>query len=256
MWYHERQFIDAHLTTQKITAVLNYHFIQMKSDGWLEQAWQNHLNRLGDLQCPTKISNEESNRELQTRPLGVKNMAGIFVLHSVLTFVALLLTLWRFYFVHKKGFRDVKISLSCKHSSSSKNNSWETGEECQSTHSDDRTSASMRRRRYDAVRKWGEPFSSEPGMSLETATSTVIGGGGGPDIDEEAPPMRPNDILRSKVENSARISNRTPAQQWRSASAPMLPRQSDPGLQKCPPNKSSSRHFEPNQKADACSKTF
>lgn len=74
--------------TSLIHDVLNLHLREMRSDGFMEKAWNDHLSRIGELKC----SNDRTN-EGDGGPRIATEMAGTFIIHFVLSGCALALAL-------------------------------------------------------------------------------------------------------------------------------------------------------------------
>lgn len=92
--------------TSLIDNVIDLHMTQMKADGFIEQAWNTHLSRIGDASC---LAEEGSIVEQQLKggdeenvSLSLEEMAGIFILHAILSVVALAVSLVRFFLVKKE----------------------------------------------------------------------------------------------------------------------------------------------------------
>ena len=92
--------------TSLIDNVIDLHMTQMKADGFIEQAWNTHLSRIGDSSC---LAEESSVTEQQLKggdsdnaPLSLAEMAGIFICHAILSILALAVSLVRFFLVKKE----------------------------------------------------------------------------------------------------------------------------------------------------------
>jgi hypothetical protein len=84
--------------TSLISAVLDYYLIQMTDDGFIEEAWYRHLNRIGTIQCDedAKKKAEASSisfAEDDEFSLSLWDVGGIFILHLMLSTVAVALAL-------------------------------------------------------------------------------------------------------------------------------------------------------------------
>jgi hypothetical protein len=74
-----------------VSFVLNLHLTEMAAEGFIGEAWQTHLDKVSTINClernsqgPGGASDEEN------FSLGLKEMAGIFVVHASLSLLALL----------------------------------------------------------------------------------------------------------------------------------------------------------------------
>jgi Ligand-gated ion channel len=81
--------------TSLISAVLDYHLLQMIHDGFVEGAWKRHLDRVGSIQCILPPTKKDSDFE-ETFSLGLNDVGGIFILHLMLSSISLLIALARF----------------------------------------------------------------------------------------------------------------------------------------------------------------
>lgn len=94
------------LCTSLIGSVLDYHLLEMKSDGFIRRAWEDHLQRVGDQYCTdttfeasgiggggnsdgggSNINN--NNQDDDIKSLGMHDLAGMFVLHAVICALSL-----------------------------------------------------------------------------------------------------------------------------------------------------------------------
>lgn len=104
--------------TSLIDNVIDLHMTQMKADGFIEQAWNTHLSRVGDASC---LAEEGSIAEQQLKggdeentSLSFEEMAGIFILHAILSVVALAVSLVRFFLVKKENPEAMLQALGTK----------------------------------------------------------------------------------------------------------------------------------------------
>jgi hypothetical protein len=85
--------------TSLISAVLDYHLLQMIHDDFVEVVWKRHLDRVGSIQClmtsPIKSTDFEDNVSL-----GLPDVGGIFVLHLMLSSISLIIA--SAYFIKSK----------------------------------------------------------------------------------------------------------------------------------------------------------
>jgi len=64
----------------------------MKADGFIERAWQEHLNRVGGPKCSEDdYSDLVANFEEGAYSLGLREMAGVYVINAFLMLVALVI---------------------------------------------------------------------------------------------------------------------------------------------------------------------
>lgn len=84
------------LCTSLISSVLDFHFLSMEADGFFDRQWRNHLNRIGASVCGNDQNldtKEESIIGEETFSLGLREMAGIYIIHAFLMGFALILAL-------------------------------------------------------------------------------------------------------------------------------------------------------------------
>lgn len=89
---------DPSKCTSLISHVLDYHLTNMANDGFLKEAWHQHLGIVGTIECfaDTAGGGEGGNDE-ETFSLTVQDVGGIFIVHAVLSAVAMLLAVYQFY---------------------------------------------------------------------------------------------------------------------------------------------------------------
>lgn len=86
--------------TSLISHVLDYHLTAMADDGFLESAWNDHLQRIGTIEC---IHESFSGGGVEdTVSLRVQDVGGIFILHATLSFAALALGVFQFCVKYRK----------------------------------------------------------------------------------------------------------------------------------------------------------
>jgi Ligand-gated ion channel len=90
--------------TSLISHVLDYHLTTMLDDGFLERTWKSHLDRIATVDCAanvnggtTVVSNED------TLSLTIQEVGGIFIVHVVLSVLAVLFATFQFYQTRKRG---------------------------------------------------------------------------------------------------------------------------------------------------------
>ena len=89
--------------TSLVSHVLDYHLASMIDDGFIEQAWKNHLSRQGTIECIQDTSNNGWFDESDTFSLTLVDVGGIFIVHIVLSLCAIALATGQFYVKYKKG---------------------------------------------------------------------------------------------------------------------------------------------------------
>jgi hypothetical protein len=80
-----------------ISHVLDYHLIQMKIDGFIEQAFERHLEHVGQQECVGGVATT-SIKGVDKTPLGMKDIGGILIFPGILTFIAIVYTLMQYFF--------------------------------------------------------------------------------------------------------------------------------------------------------------
>ena len=75
----------------------------MKFDGFIEEVWNNFIDRVSDHTCPKRSSgNGGGDDDGDAGALGVKELAGIFVLHGSLLAFSFLYALARYFCLKRK----------------------------------------------------------------------------------------------------------------------------------------------------------
>jgi hypothetical protein len=82
--------------TSLITHVLDYHLTTMQDDGFLEEAWRKHLQRTATVECISEPTGFDIGLE-ETVSLTVADVGGIFIVHAVLSCLAVALATYQFY---------------------------------------------------------------------------------------------------------------------------------------------------------------
>jgi Ligand-gated ion channel len=92
--------------TSLINYVLDLHLQEMHQDGFIGAVWDQHVASLADIQCHDPISglglSSTTNTESKgggSNSLSMKEMGGIFLLHSILCLVALCFALYQYFHV-------------------------------------------------------------------------------------------------------------------------------------------------------------
>lgn len=89
------------LCTSLISHVIDLHLLEMKSEGFLDRAWEAHLQRTSDQKCINRLDNDGAIED-ETYSLSIEEMAGIFIVHAILTAVAVAVALVGFYTMKKR----------------------------------------------------------------------------------------------------------------------------------------------------------
>jgi Ligand-gated ion channel len=87
--------------TSLISAVLDYYLLQMTDDGFIEEAWYRHLNRIGTIQCDDDAKKKEEASSIsfavdEEFSLSLGDVGGIFILHFMLSSTAIILALFSY----------------------------------------------------------------------------------------------------------------------------------------------------------------
>lgn len=83
------------LCTSLVGHVLDLHFLEMDADGFLDVIWEEHIQRVGSQNCLVE-SGPGGEVEDDTFSLSIQEMSGIFIVHAVLTSIAVLLAIFQF----------------------------------------------------------------------------------------------------------------------------------------------------------------
>lgn len=84
-----------HKCTSLISHVLDYHLTAMLNEGFLEEAWRKHLQRTGTVECINESNGGGGGLE-ETFSLSVHDVGGIFIVHAVLSVLAVALATYQF----------------------------------------------------------------------------------------------------------------------------------------------------------------
>jgi Ligand-gated ion channel len=82
------------LCTSLVSYVLDFHIKEMERDGFIREAWKNHLNKLSTVKCDLASG---LNKPQHNASLGVKEMGGIFISYAFAMLAALLLALFQYF---------------------------------------------------------------------------------------------------------------------------------------------------------------
>ena len=78
------------LCTSLVSHVMDLYMTEMIADGFIEQAWQDHLDKISQIDCVEPVPNSGDD---DIYSLGLKEMGGIFVTHLLLTTVAVVVAI-------------------------------------------------------------------------------------------------------------------------------------------------------------------
>lgn len=97
--------------TSLVSHVLDYHLTSMIDDGFIEQAWRNHLDRHGTVECVRETNHGGGFDEEDTFSLTLVDVGGIFIVHVALSLVAIAIATYQFYVKWRKGLLPASRSL-------------------------------------------------------------------------------------------------------------------------------------------------
>lgn len=78
------------LCTSLISYVINIHMAEMISDGFVAEAWKNHIAKIATIDCEAQADEQSMNPEDENFSLRISEMAGIFIMHLGLMVFAVL----------------------------------------------------------------------------------------------------------------------------------------------------------------------
>lgn len=82
------------LCTSLIRDVLNLHMVEMKSDGFVDNAWDDHLREVATVDCDAAAmsdNDDESSSDGNSSQLSLQAMGGVFIIHYISTAFAIFL---------------------------------------------------------------------------------------------------------------------------------------------------------------------
>lgn len=84
------------LCTSLVSYVLDLHLVQMKADGFIERAWESHLQGITDQTCtnPEAGSGDADGDYVR---LGINEMGGIFAFHGILCAVSIAVAAFQYF---------------------------------------------------------------------------------------------------------------------------------------------------------------
>jgi hypothetical protein len=83
--------------TSLISHVIDYHLTAMMNEGFMEDAWRKHLQRTATVQCTFKQTSADNMGFEETVSLSVHDVGGIFIVHVVLSCLAVAMATYQFY---------------------------------------------------------------------------------------------------------------------------------------------------------------
>jgi Ligand-gated ion channel len=90
--------------TSLISHVLDYHLTAMLDDGFLDRMWKQHLGRISTIDCAkASSSGDTTSSEDDTFSLTIQDVGGIFIVHVVLSSLAVLIAVYQFYRTRNRG---------------------------------------------------------------------------------------------------------------------------------------------------------
>ena len=112
-----------------ISHTIDIHFIEMRADGFIENAWNEYLKRTTDFQCQALAEAEKDDDldDVDNQRLDVRDMGGIFCFHFILCAIAYLLAFIEHH-KEKKLIAALKDSLP-KHGTTADGDVEEEGQE-------------------------------------------------------------------------------------------------------------------------------
>jgi hypothetical protein len=81
--------------TSLISYVLDYHLTAMEGEGFIKEAWDKHLQRTATIECIAGPNNGGGLEDMVS--LSVYDVGGVFIVHAVLSFLAIALATYQFY---------------------------------------------------------------------------------------------------------------------------------------------------------------
>lgn len=101
---------SAVLCTSLISYVLDLHLSEMERDGFISQAWQNHLQKISQHDCTGKGPDFSDQPDSS---LSLKDMGGIFLTHAGLSVLAVTMAVFQFFWAkhHRVEDRSVRSLL-------------------------------------------------------------------------------------------------------------------------------------------------
>jgi hypothetical protein len=103
-----------HYCTSLVSHVLDYHLTEMVAEGFVEQAWANHLNKIGTIECIAEPQRGGGGGDDVTFSLGLQDVGGIFILHLILSVAAMALALFQFYYYNTGETRTIQEVFGLK----------------------------------------------------------------------------------------------------------------------------------------------
>mmetsp|Transcript_38959 Transcript_38959/g.54863 ORF Transcript_38959/g.54863 Transcript_38959/m.54863 type:complete len:604 (+) Transcript_38959:240-2051(+) len=100
------------LCTSLITYVIDVHMARMKADGFIEEAWNDHLQKIGDHECLSNTLGAEGGDGSDWKSsLSINDLGGIFIIHVGLSAVAIIITFIQFFYWKGHSHTEMKRRL-------------------------------------------------------------------------------------------------------------------------------------------------
>jgi len=80
------------LCTSLVRDVIDLHLVEMKEDGWLDDAWDRHVAKLASVDCDAALDDEQGDDA--TIQLTLQSMGGLFIVHGMFTGAAILVVVF------------------------------------------------------------------------------------------------------------------------------------------------------------------
>jgi Ligand-gated ion channel len=100
--------------TSLISAVLDYHLRQMIDDGFVEDAWVNHMSRVGNMKCPDETQTSGVTWD-ETFALDLMDVGGSFIIHVLMSCLALAVAVISFISNPRKRKRTIQEVLGIQY---------------------------------------------------------------------------------------------------------------------------------------------
>jgi hypothetical protein len=72
------------MCTSLISYVFDYHLQEMERDGFIATAWKNHVEKISTIRCDKSTTSSVTQKGNVS--LGMKDMGGIFITHSIILY--------------------------------------------------------------------------------------------------------------------------------------------------------------------------
>jgi hypothetical protein len=84
------------MCTSLVSYVMDLHLQEMKADGFIDEAWRNHINSISTINCLASANLSSGTEE--TYSLGLWELGGIFITHAALSALALILAFYQYFY--------------------------------------------------------------------------------------------------------------------------------------------------------------